>query len=210
METIHRQQQNFRQLLHALSYPGEEVSIEVNQSYATRLENSQEANQVNPYAFAVLECLLDGEVTYKTLPIANLSNQELSLYTNSHLAIDYASCNYLWLLSDVFHQENQVQSLEDLSVGTLEDPETSATLIIQMQDLSSAGLSLEVTGPGIPGQKHLSVNLPQAFIKFREKMNHEFPMGIDCLLIDDQGKLIGLPRTTRIEILTDQVVKEGN
>lgn len=85
--------------------------------------------------------------------------------------------------------------------GSLEYPEDGATVIIVCDALTAAdGSRLTLRGPGI--REALSVRLPglsELVLRARAEAVSGYPPGIDILLVDDAGRVIGLPRTTRME-----------
>ncbi|MDO5675510.1 MAG: phosphonate C-P lyase system protein PhnH [bacterium] len=89
--------------------------------------------------------------------------------------------------------------VEAARIGSGESPEAGATLIF----LADAGASTQVrlSGPGINGFKELRLPLSSACIQARRSKNAYFPLGIDILLLDQENKVLSLPRTTAIEIL---------
>ncbi len=89
-------------------------------------------------------------------------------------------------------------ALGDLDPGTHESPETSATLILQVDALGT-GTSLRLTGPGIDGSTTLRVaGLPSGFIVAWGTNHAGFPCGIDVILCAGT-RLAALPRSLRIE-----------
>lgn len=88
-------------------------------------------------------------------------------------------------------------SLDSLALGTDEEPQAGATLILQVAALEQApGLTL--SGPGIEHTHALRVDgLPPGFWAAREKLRPLFPRGIDLILCAGT-RLAALPRTTRV------------
>lgn len=80
------------------------------------------------------------------------------------------------------------------AIGRPDYPDRSATLIVEMDALSDNGPCL--TGPGIPGAARLSLPETAAFAANRAL----FPLGFDTFLTAG-GRLAGLPRSTRVEVL---------
>jgi alpha-D-ribose 1-methylphosphonate 5-triphosphate synthase subunit PhnH len=77
-------------------------------------------------------------------------------------------------------------------------PDESATLVIGCA--LGAGPALRLRGPGIPDVATLRVGgLPAAFWPLRAQVCR-FPLGWDVLLVAGR-QVVGLPRTTRIEVL---------
>ena len=84
-----------------------------------------------------------------------------------------------------------LQPLDRFAVGTSEYPDRSATLIVEMSDLSESGARL--TGPGIETEARLSLPETAAFQANRAR----FPLGFDCFLTCGD-RVAGLPRSTRV------------
>lgn len=82
--------------------------------------------------------------------------------------------------------------LDRFAIGTPDDPDRAATLIVELARLEPEGARL--TGPGIAGAAHLSLPEGAAFRANRAR----FPLGFDTLLTCGD-RLAGLPRSTRVE-----------
>jgi alpha-D-ribose 1-methylphosphonate 5-triphosphate synthase subunit PhnH len=86
--------------------------------------------------------------------------------------------------------------------GSLLAPETAATLIVSAQ-LGTAqlgtGTTLRLSGVGIEQPIELQVDLSKAFFAVREEVI-AYPVGWDVLVVDG-AKLLGLPRTTQVEVV---------
>ncbi len=82
--------------------------------------------------------------------------------------------------------------------GTDEEPETAATLILQVEALDE-GPALRLSGPGLAGPERLSVRgLPDGFAAQWAANGLLFPRGVDVILCAGD-RLAALPRTVRIE-----------
>ena len=80
--------------------------------------------------------------------------------------------------------------------GTDEDPDRSATLVVQVSTLTT-GQGRRLTGPGIAGETLLEVDgLPSRFWSWRRENHALFPRGVDVLLTAGR-RLTALPRTTQ-------------
>lgn len=94
--------------------------------------------------------------------------------------------------------------LELLSPGIHWSPEKGTTLVQRVEAIHVDGAAplWRLTGPGIPPHApvELSVDgLGDRFLAAREVLVSDYPAGIDSILIADDGELIALSRTTRIE-----------
>ncbi len=82
--------------------------------------------------------------------------------------------------------------LSDLPIGTPDYPDRSATVIVEMDELSQTGAGL--SGPGI--KDRASLNLPD--IAFFQDNNALFPLGLDFYFCAGD-QLAALPRSTKVE-----------
>ena len=88
-------------------------------------------------------------------------------------------------------------SLEALDVGTDEDPQLGATLILQVAGLV-AGDGWRLTGPGIQHEHRLSVlGAPAGFVAAWARNQALFPRGVDVLLCAGDS-IAALPRSVMI------------
>lgn len=89
------------------------------------------------------------------------------------------------------------QELADLSgfcTGSERFPDQSCTLLVQL-DALEGGAALSWSGPGILGQREVSLPVPAALWRQRADRN-DFPRGLDLFFVAGQS-LVGLPRSTR-------------
>lgn len=88
-------------------------------------------------------------------------------------------------------------ALTRFPAGSDEAPETSATIILQVEALG-AGDALRLSGPGLAGEETLRVTgLPASFIDFWQGNRRSFPRGVDVILCAGD-RLAALPRTVEI------------
>ena len=176
------QQQQFRHMLEAMARPGECYEL------ASLPQNG-------PAVLSILATLLDKSVTLAD-PDDQLRDEDwLMLQARPALAeqADYILCDGL-----------QTPEFSP-RLGNLSHPEQSATLIICVNELSNhaqgkAFLNLRLKGPGIADTQHLYISgLHYDWIGQRRSWNHEFPMGVDMIFID-QRRISALPRTTHVEV----------
>lgn len=89
----------------------------------------------------------------------------------------------------------EMPALDRFSWGVAEYPDRAATLLIQLPSLDG-GRPVKLSGPGIATEREFAPQgLPARFWQERERMQADFPCGIDCFLFD-AGRVAGLPRTT--------------
>lgn len=182
-ETLARE--SFQALLSALSNPGQIVRLPGN-SLATR----QACRQIG-------FTLLDLETSFYT-PDPALAAE---LLVSGARPLSVANAAYLFFPeSAAFTPPALTQTLADLeqaAMGTITDPDEGATLIIGCR--LGEGRLLRLQGPGIQHQSEVRVaDLPLEFWHLRAA-KISYPLGIDLFLVDG-GQVVGLPRSTVIEI----------
>jgi alpha-D-ribose 1-methylphosphonate 5-triphosphate synthase subunit PhnH len=107
--------------------------------------------------------------------------------------------------------------VDSMKKGTLPYPEEGATLVANVDTLAAEAqglgrkstqtgdLAITVKGPGVAGEKTFFVRaLDAALLKALQLSNTEFPLGIDLILADRDGRLACIPRSnqTRWEIIS--------
>lgn len=84
------------------------------------------------------------------------------------------------------------------NIGTMIYPESSATLIVAAE--LGRGTELRLAGPGIAGSATAAIGgIDAAFWATRNRACR-YPLGWDVFIVDG-GRVLGLPRSTRIEVL---------
>lgn len=102
-----------------------------------------------------------------------------------------------YLFFDCLDHAHLVQA----KTGTAESPEQGATILFSYSDLSVDSTRVKLSGPGVDGIKELDLPVTAVFIDLLLEKNESFPMGIDLFLVSRKNTLLGLPRTTRIEVI---------
>jgi alpha-D-ribose 1-methylphosphonate 5-triphosphate synthase subunit PhnH len=190
IDTVHDSQGVFRALLDALSRPGKIVSID---AMLPRLEQ-RENTQVPPAAYAALLALAD----YSTPVLLQHEHCALSdalrFHTGAPVTADCAQAVFAYL-----HDAGSMPPLDAFSMGEPETPESAAMLFIRVDSLVD-GEPMTWRGPGIRETQAVHIGgLPASFWHERALLASEFPCGIDCYFVQG-GSVIGLPRTTRVEV----------
>jgi alpha-D-ribose 1-methylphosphonate 5-triphosphate synthase subunit PhnH len=92
------------------------------------------------------------------------------------------------------------ENLYRLKTGSLPYPENSATVIVAVEELGGeTGLVLTLSGPGVDGERQLTVSgMDTALLEALVTINAEFPLGIDLVLTDPTGKIVCIPRSSRV------------
>jgi len=88
--------------------------------------------------------------------------------------------------------------LSRVGAGSMLYPETGATIL--MLGKIGEGTELRLSGPGIAGSTTVAIgDIAPAFWTVRQTACR-YPLGWDVFIVDDD-RLLGLPRSTRIEVL---------
>ena len=172
------QQNNFRLLLDAMAYPGRCFTLHgvTNEGHA---------------ALSVLATLLDAEVTLSD-PYNLLSADNWQMLQSNSISEDKAD----YVLCDASQSPNFLPKL-----GTLAEPEQSATLILMVKKIGKGVSKLKLSGPGIKNIEDLIVDgLNSVWLTERDDWVGSFPLGVDMILVDDQC-VAALPRTTKVEVV---------
>ena len=203
-DPIRASQYIFRVVLDALANPGSIQQAIVHPRIRT------EASIASPYLASVLLTLLDHEVSLHVAPGPN-GESLAALATLADLMVRRTRTTLLeagpadFVVADAAGMENGLPEM--LRRGSLEYPDDGATLVVDVPSLDGplgGDLELTLTGPGIESVRRLQLaGLPAAFFHSRNRAVANYPMGIDLLLVDEAGRVVGLPRTTRIAIYAE-------
>lgn len=112
--------------------------------------------------------------------------------------VDAASARYGLALAES-------SAMRELSPGSHWSPEAAATLVQRVESIDAASVAnWRLRGPGIPPVAPVALRITgigDRFVAERGALVADYPAGIDCLLVTDDGALVALSRTTRIEMI---------
>jgi alpha-D-ribose 1-methylphosphonate 5-triphosphate synthase subunit PhnH len=136
---------------------------------------------------AIADALLDLEVSAYTTD----SSLEPHLRATGAKLKPLEDAEYVFLpaLTDL-------ELLQKFRRGSTLYPDQAATLIVGAK--LETGTKLHLTGPGIQTALEVQISLPLEFWRVREEVI-AYPIGWDVLILDGP-RVMGLPRTTRIEV----------
>jgi alpha-D-ribose 1-methylphosphonate 5-triphosphate synthase subunit PhnH len=191
-EVLHAQR-HFRSLLDSMSRPGK-----INALDPVELTPPPGLNRASVLvAFA----LLNADVSFHLLNMSDADAAYLTANTRARLAPIEAAA---FVFTD---GQSGPGGVEGINCGTLSYPDTSATIVIQVDALSReplpGGLKLTLEGPGIATTACVYVRrLNPDLLLALQARNAEFPLGIDSVLTcdDERGvaQVVGIPRTARV------------
>jgi alpha-D-ribose 1-methylphosphonate 5-triphosphate synthase subunit PhnH len=192
-DDVHDAQSQFRIILDCMARPG-------------KINKMADLNINPPGAFnkasaIIALSLLNADVSFC---VTEGYGKELCEYiaVNTHASITTAA-----LADFVFMKglESEAPILET-KTGTLLYPEDSATIIIDVEQLSGTQMSgatqITLRGPGVETVNTVYIKgINPLILETVKEMNAEFPLGVDLMLTDKNGLLICIPRSNRFEIV---------
>jgi alpha-D-ribose 1-methylphosphonate 5-triphosphate synthase subunit PhnH len=164
-------------------------------------------SRYNHYALGALVTLLDRETTFVLGRDGGWMEQESSL---SHWLERFAGARMAAPAEADFALCLDGRSgalLPELRQGAEASPEDGATALICVSEMVDGpiggGTVLELQGPGIRETTTFTVwGLPTAAHGAIVATRRAYPLGVDVILADRQGRCVGLPRTTRMSLLS--------
>ncbi len=186
-DTSRQSNEIFRTVMNALSHPGRIFELDTELACPPA---------VNHTATAILMALADYETPIWFAP--DIASNQLTSHFSFH-----TGCTISPTASDAAFAVASISSnfsfINELSLGTSENPHLSATLILMIDGFADAE-GLKLTGPGIKDQAYVNPErLPDEVISMITQNAKLFPLGIDLLLASDD-QLVGIPRSTKLEI----------
>ncbi|MCQ2011281.1 MAG: phosphonate C-P lyase system protein PhnH [Sporolactobacillus sp.] len=195
---VHDTRKLYRHLLDSMARPGKINDISV------LLHKVPETCPCSTGTYVLAQTLLDQQVSfyyYSQEINADDAEHAIEWTTGSRHTASHAA-DYLFI--DTPPEIDEIDSImQSVRIGTLTEPEKSATIALHVRKLSGAddlALPMVLRGPGINGWHILSADgMNSEWLRLRSERNREYPTGCDFILFDDDGRIAALPRTTRIE-----------
>lgn len=180
-------QRVFRKILDSLSRPGKIVAMDTTFAYRTMLLDE---------TMDILMTLLDREVTFHLVGEDAATIEEIEIRTLARAA-RLEDADYI-IIPKVTEQTGLAVAFRQAKKGTLLDPNYNATVILETEAISTDATYV-LSGPGIKECEWVDITGANHWIAARNEAVTEFPLGIDCFIVDQGGSCIGLPRTTVLE-----------
>jgi alpha-D-ribose 1-methylphosphonate 5-triphosphate synthase subunit PhnH len=174
-------QSTFRAVLDAMARPGQVHHVGRELTAPAPLDRA---------TAAVLLTLVDNETPLWVDPAAADARDWLAFHCGAAIVDAAGEAMFALALS--------LPDLQQLSAGTHEMPESSATLIVQVAALGN-GMRYRLSGPGlrVPGSL-AATGLPADFVRIWQDNHALYPRGVDIVLCADTA-LAALPRSVAIE-----------
>lgn len=171
-------QKVFRIVLEGMSNPGRILSIK---------EQAQKMYGENPAFLALAMTLLDNEVSFFTCGNQKMS-EDISLLTLAkETAVEDA--DYIF----VEKEEDLKNVLEKAKIGTLADPQQSATILVKTG--TDFGSNLAIYGAGVDQTMQLTVpEVVKTALRLRDEQVYEYPQGVDFIFVTEDERILCIPR----------------
>ncbi|MDD3362722.1 MAG: phosphonate C-P lyase system protein PhnH, partial [Hespellia sp.] len=121
---------------------------------------------------------------------------ELHSLTLAHEA-DLCDADYVFLSTEM-NYGSMSQILKNVKQGTYADPHLSATILLLCEGVEGTE-KMTLTGPGIKERLTVSVRpYIKKVIELRDRLDVEYPLGVDLVFTDETGNVMGIPRLCSI------------
>jgi len=142
----------------------------------------------------LLGCLMDNEVSFAVIDDMNLETV-LACHTCSR----QTSCEDADYI--VVRNGTTRGKLAEFKRGSLEYPDTGATIVYLVEALGEAKDGIILSGPGVKGTASLQITgLDPGELQLLREVNSEFPLGVDAIFLDRSGNIACIPRSSRIGV----------
>lgn len=185
----------FRAALQALSHPGRLVDV---------AHDAEVPCVGHAASAALLLALLDADCQLWLSPALRDSEAAawLRFHTGCQLTAACHEAQFAWIAA-----VDALPMLASFAGGSENYPDQSTTCVIDVpalgQGLAAGRGGWRLSGPGIEGETGLRVEgLPPDFVAQWDANHTTFPCGVDLFLATDR-QIVGLPRTTRIDVLKE-------
>jgi alpha-D-ribose 1-methylphosphonate 5-triphosphate synthase subunit PhnH len=183
-------QQDFRVLLEAMARPGKICRLE-----GAAVDPPAGLHRTTSLAaFA----LLNGDTRFY---VCNDVDGQMGTYLRENTGAEMTTmekADYVFCSGDY-----DMNCISQFKRGTLQEPEDSATVFIDLEDIAESGgvgdVRIVLQGPGVETEKVLFLRKVQASLFWSvSEINDEFPIGIDLFLTDAGGRVIAIPRSCHV------------
>ena len=188
IDGVHDLQIVFRKLLEAFSFPGRLVDLQAQASKLTPWVGGE-----NPTLAAGCAALVDGDAAWAADGDGPLVRFLAEWAGAQPGALETASL----VILPRFDNGTLARLLAKVPTGTLADPHRGATVLVGVTNLDE-GQPWVLRGPGIETFQKTTLPAGEGWTAVRNDLVHEFPLGLDLAFFDLKGRVVALPRTTRM------------
>lgn len=177
---IIRDHLTFRVILQGMSHPGKVYPL-------------PDFPGEEPAAVELLGCLLDNEASFAVIGDTDLA-RALARHTGSR-PVSPESADYIIVCQGTSGDPAGCKR------GSLEYPDTGATILYLVDELSEGDGEIVLSGPGVDGLVSLHIaGLPVGELQRLREANSEFPLGVDAVFLDLRGRITCIPRSSHIGV----------
>lgn len=183
-DSVHDCQKVFRELLHAISHPGDECTIA---EYAHKTDSDLGS------FIAIAQTLLDSKNTFA---IFGEGMQAETLVGHTRAIESGKEPKFIFVVSEI-SDEDRNACFAMSSAGTIVEPHNNTVLFVFVREFDR---ECRLSGPGIEGSKAAMLSgYALAWLRKRDRMEFEYPSGIDIFFVSAMGAVIAIPRKVRVE-----------
>ena len=208
---LHRAQRAFRCVLDAFAHPGtvhQLVPAPENPASPVALDASLEL---------VVRLFVDQAVTFC---VADSESDAVAAYLTSETHARRVSLRDADFVVVPARADAQTvyEAVAEACRGTLVSPEKGATVLVGCARLADAPESGEVSqpavhvvalqGPGVERENRFAVDRVD-WLRARDARGDEFPCGIEIVLVDPEGRIVAVPRSSSARRLADPATGFG-
>ena len=189
-------QKAFRAVMDAMARPG--ALRELPAMYLPTLDN--------PFLESITVMLLDSRTRFSVEGPSSVAMQDAISARCYAVPASLEEADFALITAEA-DTAAATQALLSLKGGSALSPELGATAIITCRSLTDGDTQVKVSGPGVESEHRFTLAGQDSWwIEARAARGDGVPVGIDLLLVDEQGKVVALPRTAVIE---RSVISEG-
>jgi len=178
-------QRIYRILLTAMSHPGRAYALPTGEDWPTGL-------------LAIAQTLFDHEVGFTVIGEQDAQAAAAEIYAITKArAVEVAEADFIIILGG-----DSGGTIEQAKRGHPAYPDQNATLIYIVEALDPRNAPIvRLSGPGIAGKTEPVVRgLTRGEYERLRALNQEYPLGLDCFVLDGQDRVMCIPRSTHIMI----------
>lgn len=172
----------FRSVLRGMSRPGT----------VQRLPESGGAD----YLITLLSSLIDNEVTVAAIGVDWDELLKTVVRATGCRLASVGEADFVLVLGG-----DSGGQLSKLRRGASEYPETGATVLYLLEEVAEEGGDVSLSGPGIKNAVRPSLRwLADTELKLLGEVNRNFPLGLDAIFLDLEGRFTCIPRSVQIGV----------
>ncbi len=209
---LHRAQRAFRSVLDAFARPGTVQSIELapgNPARPAALDAALEAATRLFVDQAVTFCVADSETDATTAYLTSETLARRAPLRDADFVVVPARAD----------AQTAREAVAEACRGTLTSPEKGATVLMgcaRLAEVPEDGQVAEpavhvvaLRGPGVERENRFAVDRAD-WLRARDARGDEFPCGIEIVLVDPDGRVVAVPRSSRATLLDVKQSAQGS